>query len=70
MTVKDAQGNTVDTIAVKVYQDQRENNTKTQPKTGKNLPKTGTSMGALGLASAVLIPAGMGLVLARRRRQN
>lgn len=70
VTVKDAQGNTVDTIAVKVYQDQRENNTKTQPKTGKNLPKTGTSMGALGLASAVLIPAGMGLVLARRRRQN
>lgn len=70
VTVKDAQGNTVDTITVKVYQDQRENNTKTQPKTGKNLPKTGTSMGALGLASAVLIPAGMGLVLARRRRQN
>ena len=70
VTVKDAQGNTVDTIAVKVYQDQRENNTKTQPKTGKNLPKTGTNMGAFGLASTVLISAGMGFVLTRRRRQN
>lgn len=70
VTVKDAQGNTVDTIAVKVYQDQHATNTKTQSKTGKNLPKTGTNMGALGLASAVLIPAGMGFVLAHRRKQN
>lgn len=78
VTVKDAQGNTIDTIVVKVYQDQRENNTETQPTTGKNLPKTGskklaktgTNMRALGLASAVLIPTGMGFVLARRRRQT
>lgn len=70
VTVKDAQGNTIDSLVVKVYQDQRKTNTETQPKTGKNLPKTGTNMGALGLASAVLIPAGVGLVLARRRKQN
>lgn len=69
VTVKDAQGNTVDTLVVKVYQDQRGTNTDTQQKTDK-MPKTGTNMGAFGLASAVLIPAGVGLVLARRRRQN
>ncbi|MBG9371436.1 hypothetical protein [Corynebacterium diphtheriae] len=39
-----------------------------RPNTGKNLPKTGTNTGALDLASAVLIPAGLGFVLVRRRR--
>ncbi|MHC9574099.1 hypothetical protein ACQQ6Y_10975 [Corynebacterium diphtheriae] len=32
------------------------------------MPKTGTNTGALDLASAVLIPAGLGFVLVRRRR--